>query len=513
MPQPSTHTRNKLLQLALPAVATLLLASCSGISTSTLAIDRVPVDLSLRIGTVSTRANGTIWNMGDAVGVFMIKKGNILHPDHILDNANNLRYLTTSSGEVVNLIPAAADQVMYYPVDASVVDFIAYYPYRDTGTGAGLLNNYIYPVRVDDQSDFSTIDLLYSTGSGNKSDKTVSLLFSHQLSKFRVALRKSAGLPFLDLAGTRVDLLGMPLASGFSLADQTFNYLTPSGGEEIGLIALQPITDGALYEALILPQPSGRFRGRGVGLTLPATNPDVAPYVYQWPIPDGTAFRSGKEYTYTFTLHGDGVEFGGIQINDWEDCSFEGAVVEMIDVPGGTFLMGSSCQADETIYQVTLTDFMVSRYPITNAQYAAYLNATRVAADGVLGGNRLLAAPHPVLTYTSGPTSDGQAFPRWQVSEGKDDYPVTSVTWFGANAFALWQGGSLPTEAQWEYACRLCDIHSNIWEWCLDSSGGKCILRSGTLNGSTVNDCFTGCNKDVPDKCDSGYGFRIVIVR
>jgi formylglycine-generating enzyme required for sulfatase activity/purine-nucleoside phosphorylase len=251
--------------------------------------------------------------------------------------------------------------------------------------------------------------------------------------------------------------------------------------------------------------------------------------------------------------------------------------LDLMLIPGGTFTMGSPpdelgrYDSEGPQHEVTISTFLLGRYPVTQTQWRAIATRTDLKVKEDLD-------PDP--SHFKG-----------------DDRPVESVAWYEAVEFCdrlsrlTNHTYRLPTEAEWEYACRagtktpfhfgetittdlanyrgeddqhepdkysghygngpkgeyrgtttpvtyfhplansfgLCDMHGNVWEWCLDhwhdsyegaptdgstwlteDEGSRRVLRGGSW-GDYPRYCRSACRRNY----DPGFryyriGFRVI---
>lgn len=127
----------------------------------------------------------------------------------------------------------------------------------------------------------------------------------------------------------------------------------------------------------------------------------------------------------------------------------------MVTVPAGSFTMGrdDGPEDERPAHTVMLTTFRIDRLPVTNHEFAGFLNAAGLRAQD--GAKRYDDDDADARIHLrSG---------RWQADAGYGDHPAVEASWIGARDFCAWRGARLPTEAEWEKAARGTDRRLYPW--------------------------------------------------
>lgn len=156
---------------------------------------------------------------------------------------------------------------------------------------------------------------------------------------------------------------------------------------------------------------------------------------------------------------------------------------EMVSIRGGTFMMGSPTSekgrdGDEKRHSVTVGNFSMGKYEISNAEYARCVSA---------------GACKPPEWQESGSKYNLKTGSN-KIYQGLTDQqqPVVGVSWNNAMSYARWlseatgRNYSLPTEAQWEYAARAGSNTAYPWGNAIASNKANCNGCGSHWGGKTT---------------------------
>lgn len=166
----------------------------------------------------------------------------------------------------------------------------------------------------------------------------------------------------------------------------------------------------------------------------------------------------------------------------------------LIDIPGGRFRMGLEVDQEARLralsgglspfafhterpaHEVSVRPFRLARTPVTNAQFAAFVEADGYARDEFW--KSLLEEPELAGESVRQRLVDATGRPgplTWRDGRpmaGREQHPVSGVSWFEAQAFCAFQALRLSTEEEWEFAARGTD--GRLYPWGSEFEPARC---------------------------------------
>lgn len=133
----------------------------------------------------------------------------------------------------------------------------------------------------------------------------------------------------------------------------------------------------------------------------------------------------------------------------------------MVAIPAGEFTMGSDkYSAERPVQKINLDSYYIDKYLVTNEKFAKFVEESKYKTDAEKegAGNVRIGRRWKKVDGASWKKPDGLT-----AIDGKENHPVSQVSYNDASAYCKWAQKDLPTEAQWEKAARGLDGNEYPW--------------------------------------------------